>query len=77
MAIINVSRQLKEILAEAPTLTGTVTAINTDGTSTITMTGGGTLIALGVTVAVGKVAYIKDQVIVGESQSLTLFSLDV
>lgn len=77
MATVNVSRQLQELLADAPTLTGTVTAINADGTSTVTMTGGGTLIVMGTNVPVNGIAFIKNQVIVGESQALTAFNVEV
>jgi len=77
MAIINPARQFQELIADQPTLTGTVTAHNADGTSTLSMTGGGTLRALGQTVAVSGRAYVKNQVIIGESQALTLFNLDV
>ena len=77
MATINKSRQLSDLLADAPTLTGVITAINADGTSTVAMTGGGTLIALGVDVAVNELAYIKNSIIIGKSQILTAYNLDV
>ena len=77
MATTNTSRQFQELIADAPALTGTVTAYNADGTSTVTMTGGGTLIAMGQTVAIGNIAYIKKQVIIGESQALTVYNLEV
>lgn len=77
MATINKSRQFQEILQQSPTLTGTISTINANGTSTVAMTGGGTLIAMGVDVPVGEVAYIKDQIIIGKSQTLPGFNLDV
>lgn len=77
MATINKARQFQEILQEKPTLTGTVTVINANGTSDVTLSGGGTIIAIGDSVNVGEVAYIKDQVIIGQSQTLPTFTLQV
>ena len=77
MATTNTARQFQELIADAPALTGTVTAHNADGSSTLNMTGGGTLIALGQSVAVSGIAYVKNQVVIGESQALTVFNLEV
>lgn len=77
MATTNTARQFQELMAESPTMTGTVTAHNADGTSTVSMTGGGVLIALGQTVAINSIAYIKNQLIIGESQALTVYNLEV
>lgn len=77
MATINQHRQLKELLADEPLLTGSVTTHNADGTSTLAMTGGGTLIANGQIVAVGNLAYVKDQQIIGQSVALVSYNLEV
>ncbi len=77
MATLNKFRQLQELLADDPILTGTVTAHNGDGTSTLSMTGGGTLIANGQIVPVSKIAYVQNMQIIGESVALANFNLEV
>lgn len=77
MATINASRQFQELTAGQPVLTGTVTAINSNGTSTLTMIGGGVLVANGQDVSVGNVALVKNQVIIGEASSLPAYNLEV
>jgi len=77
MAVINKSLLLKSLNPPSPTLTGIVSAVNADDTSVVTMTGGGTLLVVGSSVAVSGVALIKDQEIIGEAQALAAFTLDV
>ena len=78
MATVNKHRQLQELLKKSPILTGTVTAHNSDGTSTLSMTGGGVLIASGQSVAVAKVAFVQNQQILSEASGVVIsYSLDV
>ncbi len=61
----------------APTLVGTVSAHNADGTSAVTLPGGGQITAEGQTVAVGLQAYIKEGRVVGEAPSLPIELIEV
>jgi hypothetical protein len=58
-------------------LTGTVTAHNADGTSTLSMTGGGTLRTIGQSVAVNSKAFVRGNEIIGDAPNLTSYTLDV
>ena len=59
MAIINEARQFRELIDDDPVLTGTIQAHNSDGTSDVLLTGGGTIKSLGQSVPVNGLAFIQ------------------
>jgi hypothetical protein len=69
---------LRSILSpEMPLLVGTVAAHNADGTSTITLPGGGNIRARGQGVAIGEKAFIRAGLVEGPAPNLPVFQLDV
>ena len=58
-------------------LVATVSAHNPDGTSTLTTPEGYPLRAIGQTVAVGAVAYVREGRVVGEAAALPVLNLTV
>jgi hypothetical protein len=58
-------------------MVGTVTAHNTDGTSTLTLTGGGTLRARGQTVHIGSNAFTRAGAVEGPAPSLPTELIDI
>ncbi len=74
---INLWAQFKAILPGDQLLIGKVTAINTDGTSQITLPGGAKLTARGTTVAVGSNAWVRGGAIEGEAPALTSVEIEV
>ncbi len=77
MSTINQWRTFQSMLGKLPIRTGTVTAHNVDGTSTLSMTGGGTMRAIGQSVPVSSNAFVRGNEIIGEAPSLTAYTLDV
>lgn len=77
MAIINENRIFQQLLGEQPVLTGIVDSHNSDGTSTLSMTGGGSVRVTGQTVAIGSLAQIQGQTLLGEAANLAAFNLEV
>lgn len=77
MATINQARQFQELLENHPVLTGTVDAHNADGTSSITMTGGGIVRAYGQTVPVAGIALVQNNTVIAAAASLPAFNLEV
>jgi hypothetical protein len=77
MSSVNEWRNFQALLGKQPILTGTVTAPNADGTSTLSMTGGGTLRAIGQSVAVDAKAFVRGNEIIGAAPNLTSYTLDV
>ena len=69
--------KFQSLIGSDPTLTGQVTAHNADGTSTLTMTGGGTMRAIGQSVAIGSKAFVRGNEIVGDAPDLPTFKLEV
>lgn len=67
---MNLYRQFQTLLPLEPLLLGTVEAHQDDGTSTITLLGGGTLKVSGVSVAIGAKAFIQGGRIVGPAPDL-------
>jgi hypothetical protein len=55
----------------------TVAAVNSDGTSTVTTSGGGAMRVLGTGVASGKKAYVKDGAVVSEAPNLPHYEIEV
>lgn len=77
MAAVNTSILLKELLPSSVEVTGTVDTHNADGTSTVSLTSGGSVVALGQSVAVAGVALVRDNEVVAEAQVLPAFTLEV
>jgi hypothetical protein len=75
--MINPWRQFQQLIGSRPVRTGTVASHNADGTSTLTMTGGGTLRAIGQDVAVGAKAFVRGNEIIGQAPDLTAYNLEV
>lgn len=73
----NLFAQFTKLIPTEPTLIGTITAHNADGTSTITLPGGGIIRARGVIIAVGLKAFVKGGEVAGEAPNLTAYTLDV
>lgn len=55
----------------------TITAINTNGTSTATTANGGEIVVIGTTVTVGNQAFIQGGRLIGEAPSLTYYEIEV
>ena len=77
MATTNTWRQFQELIADEPILTATVNTHNTDGTSTVTLTGGGTARVIGHSVAEDSQALIRGNQIIGEAPNLDSHNLEV
>jgi hypothetical protein len=73
----NVSALFKKLLPQIPLVIVTVTAVNADGTSTVTTMGGGSMRVIGTSVAAPNKAYVQDGKIVGQAPSLTYYELEV
>lgn len=73
----NLFAQFTKLIPIEPILIGTVTAHYADGTSTITLPGGGVIRVRGVVVGVGLKAFVKAGEVVGEAPNLTVYTLDV
>lgn len=75
--MINPWIQFQKLVGNKPTLTGTVTTHNVDGSSTLSMTGGGTVRAIGQDVSIGAKAFVRGNEIVGQAPDLTAYNLEV
>ena len=75
--IKNLFVRFQRLIPQSALYVGTVTAFNADGTSTITLSSGGTIIAQGQDVAIGLKAFVQDERVQGEAPSLTVFNVDV
>jgi len=73
----NLYARFARLLPAEQLLIGTVTAHNADGTSTVTLPGGGELRARGQTVAVGSKAFLQGGEITGEAPDLTAYEVEV
>ncbi len=74
---INLWTRFRQLLPKTPLIIVTVTAINTDGTSTVTTVGGGGMRVAGTSVAVDSKAYVKDGRIQGEAPNLPHYEISV
>lgn len=74
---MNVWALFKSVVPDQPLLIGTVSAINDDGTSVLTMLDGATLTVRGTSVAVGSKAYARAGVIEGEAPDLSFYEIEV
>ncbi|MCU7947801.1 MAG: hypothetical protein KZQ72_14385 [Candidatus Thiodiazotropha sp. (ex Cardiolucina cf. quadrata)] len=77
MSSINTWCNFEVLLGKKPILTGTVACHNADGTSTLTMTGGGTMRAISQNVAVSNKAFVRGNKIIGQAPNLPSYVLDV
>lgn len=75
--MINPWRQFQQLVGGRAVRTGTVASHNPDNTSTINMTGGGTMRAMGQSVAVGNKAFVRGNEIIGDAPNLPAFNLEV
>jgi hypothetical protein len=75
--MINLWATFQKILPNDPLRIGEVTAINSDGTSRITLSGGGKITARGTNVAVGSMAYVRGDLIEGEAPNLTVVEAEI
>lgn len=73
----NLFAQFTKLIPTEPTLIGTVSSHNPDGTSTIVLPGGGIIRVRGTIVGVGLKAFVKAGEVVGEAPNLTAYILDV
>ncbi|KJS00899.1 MAG: hypothetical protein VR65_10870 [Desulfobulbaceae bacterium BRH_c16a] len=73
----NLWARFKRLLPGSPMIVVTVISVNSDGTSTVTTSGGGAMRVLGTTVAAPKKAYVKDGAIIGEAPNLQHFEIEV
>jgi len=73
----NVFARFARLLPSEPLLVGTVTAHNADGTSTITLPGGGVIRARGQAVAVSSKAFVRSGEVTDEAPSLTSYEVEV
>lgn len=77
MAIVNPWKRFIELLPGGSRAVGTVESVNTNGTSTVKLRNGSSIIALGTDVAVGDKCFIKDGVIVGKAPNLPQYDIEV
>ncbi len=73
----NLWKQFSALLPSDPLLVATVTAHNSDGTSTVQYPGGGTAVVRGQSVAIGAKAFIQSNQIQGAAPDLPLIELEV
>lgn len=73
----NLFSRFAKLTQQEPLLIGAVTAHNSDGTSTVTLPGGGVIRVRGIDVAVGQNAFIKAGEISGQAPNLPSYVLDV
>ncbi len=74
---MNIAGEFQQLLPQSPLQIGTVVTHNFDGTSTIELIGGGTLVVRGQGVAVGLNAYVQHGQIQGEAPDLPVFEIEV
>lgn len=75
--LIDAWRRFEGLLPSRTVMLATVTAINTDGTSTLSTPEGGTLRALGTSVGVGANVYVQQGRILGPAPNLPAYNLTV
>lgn len=74
---MNLWKKLIDLLPGSPLLVATVTSHESDGTSIVTLPGGGTLKVRGQSVAVNSKAFIKDNQIQGAAPNLTVELIEI
>lgn len=73
----NLWAKFRRLLPGNPMIIVTVVSVNTDGTSTVTTAGGGSMRVLGQGVVAGKKAYVKDGRIIEEAPNLQHYEIEV
>lgn len=73
----NLWKRFEKLLPQTPLLRATVESVNGDGTSTVTLTGGGCMRVFGTSVPAGSKAYIQDGKIVEEAPNLAHYELEI
>lgn len=74
---MNLWKTFKGLLPTDPLLVGTVASHNADGTSTVTLPGGGVLVALGQDVDVGLLAFVQTGRVQGVAPALTTETIEI
>lgn len=75
--LIDVWKRFEGLLPSQAVTIATVSAVNTDGTSSLTTPEGGTLRALGTSVGVGANVYVQGGRILGPAPTLPTYNLTV
>lgn len=75
--LVDLWKRFEGLLPSSAITLGTVTAINTDGTSTLSTPEGGTLRAIGTSVGVGANVYVQFGRITGPAPNLPTYDLTV
>ena len=75
--LIDVWKQFDGLVPSQTTIIATVTAVNSDGTSTLSTPEGGTLIAQGNVVIVGGKAYVQAGRVLGAAPDLPTYEFTV
>ena len=73
----NLWKQFAAMLPQDPLLIATITAHNSDGTSTVEYPGGGIAVVRGQNVTIGSKAFIQNNQIQGAAPDLTLYEFEV
>jgi len=73
----NLYRQFIALLPDDQLMVATVDAHNADGTSTVTLLGGGTTRVRGTSVGVGLRAFIENGQVQGQAPSLVYYELEL
>jgi len=73
----NLWAKFARLLPDEPTIIGTITAHNVDGTSTVATLAGGTMRVRGQSVVVGNKAFIRHGEITGEAPDLPAYEVTV
>ena len=74
---MNLAGEFQKLLPQSPLQIGTVVAHNPDGTSTVEIVGGGTLVVRETGVAIGLKTYMQYGQIQGEAPDLPVFEIEV
>lgn len=70
-------QQFRNLLPGSPLVVGTVSAHNADGSSTIDLPGGGSINAIGQTVAIGQKAFVRNGQVLGQAPDLPELMIEV
>lgn len=78
MTAINLFRRLQGLLPAAPVMTGQITAVETDGTASVQITGGGLLIARNpLSVPNGQRVFVQAGAITGPAPDLPYLRIEI
>lgn len=73
----NLLAKFRRLLPGDPLIVVTVMTVNSDGTSTVTTPGGGSMRVIGTSVVATRKAYVKGGVVIGEAPNLQHFEIEV